>query len=183
MFTTTELSLPGVLLIESTRYDDHRGYFMELYKEADFSHVLPHFVQDNMSYSHKGVFRGMHRQLPPAAQAKLVRCLSGKILDIALDVDSSSPSYTQAIAVELTPTNGKALFIPAHYAHGFLALEEGSVVSYKVDHPYTPDSEVAHNFQHPNILRLIESYMPLDQLVISPKDLAAPPLINSTKKK
>lgn len=177
MTTSTELSLPGVLLIESPRYDDHRGYFMELYKAVDLSHALPNFVQDNMSYSHKGVFRGMHRQLPPNAQAKLVRCLSGRILDIALDVEPSSPTYAQAVAVELTPMSGKALYIPSHYAHGFLALEEGSTVFYKVDTPYAPQSEEAYNFQHPNIINLIKPYISLDQLIVSPKDLAAPSLI------
>ncbi len=179
MMKITDLALPGVQLVESTRYDDSRGYFMELFKEGELSEKLsghPHFVQDNMSYSHKGVFRGMHRQLPPFAQAKMVRCLSGRILDIAMDVEPSSPTYGEVVSVELTPESGNALFIPAHYAHGFLALEEGSCVQYKVDALYSPTSEDAHNYQSQNILDLLQKYMSLDELIVSEKDLSAPRL-------
>lgn len=176
----TELSLPGLQLVESRRFDDHRGYFMEVFKEEELRHSLsghPNFIQDNMSCSCKGVFRGMHTKIAPWAQAKLVRCVSGRIIDFAMDIDPQSSTFGEVIGVELTPENGKALFIPNCYAHGFLALEDDSRVLYKVDAPYAPDAERAYNFQHPKLLSEIEKYIPIGHLIISEKDMAAPTLM------
>lgn len=177
--TITDLSLPGLQLVESRRFDDLRGYFMEVFKEEELKLALtehPHFIQDNMSCSHRGVFRGMHTQLAPMAQAKLVRCISGRIIDFVMEVDPNSSNFGKVIAIELTPESGKALFIPKRYAHGFLALEDHSRVLYKVDAPYAPEKERAYNYQYPTLLSEIKKYIPLDQLIISDKDKAAPSL-------
>lgn len=175
----TELSLSGLQLVENRRFDDDRGYFMEVFKEEELQQVLtdhPHFIQDNMSCSRRGVFRGMHTQTAPMAQAKLVRCISGRIIDFAMDIDPISPTYGQVVGVELTPESGQALYIPNRYAHGFLALEDDTRVLYKVDAPYSPSSERAYNYQHPTLLAEIEKHIPLSELIVSEKDQAAPRL-------
>lgn len=173
----TELSLPGVKLIEGRRFDDARGFFTELFKDEEMRDAgLPTFIQDNMSHSRRGVFRGMHLQLPPYGQAKLVRAVSGRIIDFVLDVDPTSEHYGEAIGVELTADDCRALFIPAQYAHGFVALEDDSRVLYKVDAPYTPGHEQAYHFSHPTILAMIHRFIQPDQLIISEKDLVAPRL-------
>ncbi|MDO5016860.1 MAG: dTDP-4-dehydrorhamnose 3,5-epimerase family protein [Porphyromonas sp.] len=174
-----ELPLRGVQLVRSHRFDDRRGYFMELFKEQELAERLegyPHFVQDNLSCSHKGVFRGMHTQTAPFAQAKLVRCISGRIVDFAMDVDPLSATFGRVVAVPLTPESGEALYIPDRYAHGFLALEEESRVLYKVDAPYAPDHERAYNYRWQPLLDEIAKYIPIDQLIVSDKDKAAPEL-------
>lgn len=174
-----QLPLPGLQLVSTKRYDDDRGYFMEVFKEAELAEQLtdhPHFIQDNMSCSHRGVFRGMHTQAAPMAQAKLVRCVSGRIIDFAMDIDPTSPTFGEVYGVELTPESGLALYIPKIYAHGFLALEDNSRVLYKVDAPYSPSHERAFNYQHPQLITELKKYLPLDQLIISDKDKAAPTL-------
>ena len=176
----TELSLAGLQLIESRRFDDERGYFMEVFKEQELQDALtdhPHFVQDNMSCSHRGVFRGMHTQSAPMAQAKLVRCVSGRIIDFAMDIDPASSNYGKVVGVELTPESGQALYIPNRYAHGFLSLEDNTRILYKVDAPYAPDHEMAYNSPHPTLLAEITTYIPLSQLVVSDKDKVAPKLL------
>lgn len=176
----TELPLEGLQLVESRRFDDPRGYFMEIFKEEELQRLLtdaPHFIQDNMSCSHRGVFRGMHTQQAPMAQAKLVRCISGRIIDFAMDIEPASPTFGKVVGIELTPESGRALYIPNRYAHGFLALEDNTRVLYKVDAPYAPDFEKAYNYQHPALLSEIEKYIPLSQLIISDKDRDAPKLL------
>lgn len=176
----TELSLEGLQLVESRRFDDQRGYFMEIFKEEELRQALfnhPHFIQDNMSCSHRGVFRGMHTQSAPMAQAKLVRCVSGHIIDFVMDIDPASSSYGEVIDVDLTPESGLALYIPNRYAHGFLALEDNTRVLYKVDAPYAPTSEKSYNYRFPTLITKIEKYISLDQLIISEKDQAASRLL------
>lgn len=173
------LPLEGLQLVKSKRFDDHRGYFMEVFKEAELTEQLtdhPHFIQDNMSCSHRGVFRGMHTQAPPMAQAKLVRCVAGRIIDFAMDIDPTSPTFGEVYGVELTPKSGLALYIPNRYAHGFLALEDESRVLYKVDAPYSPQHERAFNYQHPKLITELSKYIDLADLIISDKDKAAPAL-------
>lgn len=174
------LPLEGLQLVTSRRFDDHRGYFMEVYKEEELTEALtnhPHFIQDNMSYSRRGVFRGMHTQSAPMAQAKLVRCVAGRIIDFAMDIEPNSPTFGEVYGVELTPESGMALYIPNRYAHGFLALEDDSRVLYKVDAPYSPQHERAFNYQHPKLLTELEKYIPIDDLIISDKDKVAPHLL------
>lgn len=173
----TELSLKGVLLIEAPVFPDLRGTFTETYNKKSFKDTPLEgvtFVQDNLSYSHKGVFRGMHAQHPPYGQAKYLRAVSGRLLDIVLDITPSSPTYGQALAVELSPQNNRALYIPKHYAHGFLALEEETRLYYKVDSFYVPKSEIIVNHSEPSVKALIEPYFTKDSLIISEKDAAAP---------
>lgn len=175
-----ELGLKGVWLIETHIFPDERGSFMEAYNEkSTLGTPLEgiHFVQDNISCSHKGVFRGMHAQQAPYGQSKYVRAISGKLLDIVLDIAPQSSTFGEAISVELSATSGLSLFIPPHYAHGFLALEENTRLYYKVDTFYHPSAEIAFNYQHPSVLALIEPFIPLDQLILSPKDRVAPPLL------
>lgn len=171
-----ELQLPGVKqIIPATRFADERGYFAELYREDEMTALgFPRFVQDNLSLSSRGVFRGMHLQAAPYGQAKLIRVLSGKIIDFVLDVDPTSPYFRQKVAVELSEENNQLLFIPPQYAHGFLALEDHTRVLYKVDTTYTPSAERAYHYTE--LLELIESHLPTSQLIISSKDLSAPRL-------
>lgn len=174
----TELSLAGVKLVEGKRFDDDRGFFTELFKEeAMKAEGFPPFIQDNLSCSKRGVFRGMHMQIPPYGQAKLVRAVSGRILDFALDVEPESETFGEAVAVELAADDCRALYIPAHYAHGFVALEDNSRVLYKVDAPYMPSHERAFHYSHPTILALVQKLIHPDQLIISDKDQVAPQLI------
>ncbi|MDO5036127.1 MAG: dTDP-4-dehydrorhamnose 3,5-epimerase family protein [Porphyromonas sp.] len=173
----TELSLPGVWLIESKIYSDSRGTFMEAYNERELVGTPlegVRFVQDNLSCSRRGTLRGMHTQRAPYGQSKLVRCLSGRLIDFVLDIIPESPTYGQAISVELTPTNGRALFIPSHYAHGFLSLEEETRLYYKVDRFYHPESEVGYSYRHPAILRIVEEHISPDELILSDKDAQSP---------
>lgn len=131
------LELQGVLLITPRVFEDERGCFFETFSEKNLD---VHFVQDNESHSHKGVVRGLHFQKEPDAQAKLVRVVSGRILDVAVDMRASSKTFGQWVAVELSGENRRQLFIPRGFAHGFVALEESTVV-YKVDGFYAPQSD------------------------------------------
>lgn len=175
----TELSLPGVKLVEGKRYDDERGFFTELFKAEELmKEGFPAFIQDNLSCSKRGVFRGMHLQKAPYAQAKLVRAVSGRVIDFALDVNPASDTFGEAVGVELVADDCRALYIPGNYAHGFVALEDDSRVLYKVDAPYMPSHEQAYHFSHPTILAMAQKFIQPDQLIISDKDLIAPQLID-----
>ena len=172
----TELDLSGVLLLKSPVYEDGRGCFYESFNQKTWIDTLVDkgrrkpFVQDNVSVSHRGVFRGMHLQRAPHAQSKLVRVLSGRIIDFVLDVDPSSPTFRQSIAVSLAAHSGHALYIPAGYAHGFLALDPGTIVQYKVDETYHPESEVTYHYRA--VAELLSRHFVLDGLILSEKDLA-----------
>jgi dTDP-4-dehydrorhamnose 3,5-epimerase len=138
------LSLAGILLIRTARMTDRRGYFSETYARRDFAAagVTSDFVQDNQSGSvAAGTVRGLHFQAPPAAQAKLVRVLKGKILDVVVDLRRSSAGYGRHVAIELSGDSGDQLFVPAGFAHGFCSLEPNTEIFYKVDAPYSPEHD------------------------------------------
>ncbi|MFC7476843.1 dTDP-4-dehydrorhamnose 3,5-epimerase [Dankookia sp. GCM10030260] len=153
-FTATSLPVPGPLLVTPRRFGDHRGFFLETYSARDFAGLgIPDvFVQDNHSLSAQpGTVRGLHFQLPPHAQAKLVRVLRGAILDIAVDIRRSSPSYGRHVAVELTAENALQLFIPAGFAHGFCTLTPDTEVAYKVTDLYAPDCDRGIAWDDPDL--------------------------------
>lgn len=138
-FIKTEIE--GVVIIEPKVFGDHRGYFFESFNKNEFIKNIGDidFVQDNESKSSFGVLRGLHFQKPPYAQAKLVRCVKGKVLDVAVDLRKESKTYGKHVAVELSEENKKQLFVPRGFAHGFVVLTEEAIFSYKVDNTYAPD--------------------------------------------
>ena len=137
-----KLNLEGLLLVKSDVFKDDRGFFIETYKDSAFEALgLPKFVQDNFSFSKKNVLRGLHFQLPPKAQGKLVRCLEGQIWDVAVDIRSASPTYGQWQGVELSESSGHALFVPEGFAHGFVVLSDSARVLYKTTAEYAPELE------------------------------------------
>ena len=135
--------IPGIVVIEPTVLSDKRGYFLESFNKNEFEKAIGKvsFVQDNESRSSKGVLRGLHYQKPPFAQAKLVRCIEGEILDIAVDIREDSPTYGLYHSDVLSSENKKQLFIPRGFAHGFVVLSDSAVFAYKVDNTYAPDYE------------------------------------------
>ncbi len=168
-FTIKETSLPGVLLVTPKIFGDERGFFMETYKASDFLNAgLPGiFTQDNHSRSVKGVLRGLHYQLPPFAQAKLVRCLRGKIFDVAVDIRKSSPTFGQWYGHVLTEDDPIMLFIPEGFAHGFYTLSETADVFYKVTAEYSPEHDRGILWNDPQI----GIAWPEGEKILSPKDL------------
>ena len=135
--------IPDLIIIEPTIFGDHRGYFLESFNQRKFEKHLNkiEFVQHNESKSTKGVLRGLHFQKPPYSQAKLVRCITGRVLDVVLDIRKGSPSYGKYEIVELSGENKRQLFVPRGFAHGFVVLSEEAIISYKVDNWYAPDHE------------------------------------------
>jgi dTDP-4-dehydrorhamnose 3,5-epimerase len=140
-FIKTEI--PDVYIIEPSVFGDNRGYFLESFNLEKFEeNVYPiKFVQDNESKSSKGVLRGLHFQKPPFNQAKLVRCIEGRVMDVAVDIRKGSPTYGQHVAIELTGENKRQLFVPRGFAHGFSVLSDTAVFAYKVDNRYAPESD------------------------------------------
>lgn len=167
-FIKTEYS--GLIIIEPTVYKDSRGYFFESYNENNFKAEGIHnrFVQDNQSQSAYGVIRGLHYQLNPYAQAKLIRVLSGSILDVAVDIRKGSPTYAKAYSIELSAENNKQLLIPAGFAHGFSVLSETAEVIYKCDAFYNKVSEAGIAWNDPALN--IDWKIPADKAIISEKD-------------
>jgi len=137
-FIKTEI--PEVIIIEPTVFGDDRGYFLESYNKKAFEENIGSvtFVQDNESKSSKGVLRGLHFQKPPFTQAKLVRCIEGEVIDVAVDIRRGSPTYGEHVAVKLTGENKKQLYVPRGFAHGFAVLSETAIFAYKVDNNYAP---------------------------------------------
>ena len=152
-FTVKKTTLPDVLLVTPKVFGDERGFFMETYKASDFLNAgLPGiFTQDNHSRSVKGVLRGLHYQLPPFAQAKLVRCLRGKIFDVAVDIRKSSPTFGKWYGHILTEDDPTMLFIPEGFAHGFYTLSESADVFYKVTAEYSPEHDRGILWNDPQI--------------------------------
>ena len=153
-FTATRFPIPGPVLVTPKRFGDHRGFFLETYSARDFAALgIPDlFVQDNHSLSAlPGTIRGMHFQLPPHPQAKLVRVLRGAILDIAVDIRCSSPSYGRHVAVELTAENALQLYVPVGFAHGFCTLVPETEVAYKVTDLYAPDCDRGIAWNDPDL--------------------------------
>jgi dTDP-4-dehydrorhamnose 3,5-epimerase len=169
-----ETFIKGVWIIRPKVHLDTRGYFMEAFQQKAFEeHVGPiHFVQDNESQSVYGVLRGLHYQRPPFAQSKLVRVMAGKVLDVAVDIRSGSPTFGRHVAVELSADNKQQLFIPAGLAHGFVVLSETAVFTYKVDSYYAPQAEAGIRFDDETLA--IDWQVPHHQLVLSEKDKQAP---------
>jgi dTDP-4-dehydrorhamnose 3,5-epimerase len=166
--------IPDLLIFEPAIYKDNRGYFFESYNEQTFfkEGVRNHFVQDNQSFSTFGVIRGLHYQLDPHAQCKLVRVLQGKILDVAVDLRQSSKTFGKWIAVELSASNKRQLFLPRGFAHGFSVLSETAEVSYKCDGFYNKESEGGIRYDDPQLD--IDWQIPAGKAVVSEKDLALP---------
>ena len=171
-FIETEIS--DVYLIEPSVFGDGRGYFLESFNLEKFEeNVFPiNFVQDNESKSSSGVVRGLHFQKPPYDQAKLVRCISGKIMDVAVDIRKNSRTYGKHIAVLLSGDNKRQLFVPRGFAHGFSVLSESAIVAYKVDNIYAPehDAGLLWNDKELNIQWGIED----SDVIISEKDAELP---------
>lgn len=148
---TIETKIPGVLIIEPKVFEDARGYFCETYNGARYSEagINARFVQDNESFSMKGVVRGLHWQAAPYTQAKLVRVIRGAVWDVAVDIRKGSPTYGQHVSVVLSGENRRQFFIPRGFAHGFIVLEDNTLFSYKCDNLYTPPSERGMRFDDP----------------------------------
>lgn len=172
LFKFTRTEIPDVLLVETEKYEDSRGFFQELYKESEFKAILGNFVQVNHSYSKKGVLRGLHFQLNPKPQGKLVTVISGRIYDVAVDLRKNSPSYKKWVGAELT--FGKLLWVPVGFAHGFEALADSNVV-YFVTGEFSKeyDSGIAWNDPEINV------NWPVKEPIISGKDRSLPQLRNS----
>lgn len=174
-------AIEGVVIVEPKVFDDARGTFSETFSEKWFmENVAPaRFVQDNESYSRRGVVRGLHFQKDPHAQAKLVRVAAGRILDVAVDMRRSSPAFGRWVAMELSGENRRQLFIPRGFAHGFVALEDDTVVMYKVDSCYAPESDAGVLWCDP-ALGIDWSIDPAEAIV-SQKDAALPLLADAYK--
>ncbi|MBK6380185.1 MAG: dTDP-4-dehydrorhamnose 3,5-epimerase [Chitinophagaceae bacterium] len=171
-------AFPGLVIFEPIVLKDSRGYFFESYSERVFhaEGINDRFVQDNQSKSSYGVIRGLHYQLNPHAQTKLVRVLSGKIMDVAVDIRTGSPTYGKAFSLELSAENNKQLLIPKGFAHGFSVLSETAEVIYKCDEFYHKDSEagIIYNDAALNI----DWQIPAGKAIISEKDQQQPLLLN-----
>ena len=151
--TEIETEILGVWIIEPKVFKDARGYFMEAWKKAEFEEHIGkvEFVQDNESCSSKGVLRGLHYQLAPYSQSKLVRVIKGCVLDVAVDLRKGSPTFGKYVAVELSDENKRQFFIPQGFAHGFHVMSEEAVFTYKVDNPYAPTHERGLRFDDPTV--------------------------------
>ena len=163
--------IEGVFIIEPRVFGDARGYFFESFSARDFAcetGIEVSFVQDNESFSRYGVLRGLHFQIPPHAQSKLVRVVQGAVLDIAVDLRSGSPTYGQHVAVELTAENHRQFFMPKGFAHGFSVLSPEVIFQYKCDEFYHPESEGALAWDDPDLA--IDWRLPADKVLLSEKD-------------
>ena len=170
-FIKTEID--GVIIVEPKVFEDNRGYFFESYNEAEFAKngISNHFVQDNQSKSNYGVIRGLHCQLGKYAQAKLVRVLKGKVLDIAVDARKNSPTFGKYVAVELSEENKRQLFIPRGFLHGFSVLSEEAVFAYKCDNVYCKEAEFGIRYDDEDIG--VDWKIPTDKVITSEKDRLA----------
>lgn len=167
--------IEGVFIIEPQIFEDSRGYFFESFnthKFAALTGINTHFVQDNESRSKVGVVRGLHFQLAPYAQSKLVRVVEGEILDIAVDIRRGSPTFGHHVGVVLSGDNHRQLFIPRGFAHGFVVLRGDAVVHYKCDNPYAPAAERAIRWNDPTLN--IDFGINPEQVILSAKDSANP---------
>ncbi len=169
-----DTSIEGAYIIEPRIFSDSRGYFFESYNQKVFDEKIGpiRFVQDNESFSSYGVLRGLHYQKPPFAQSKLVSVISGKVLDVAVDIRRGSPTYGQHVAVELSGENHRQFFIPRGFAHGFVVLSETALFQYKCDNFYAPQSEGAIAWDDPDLA--IDWRIPADRILLSEKDRSHP---------
>ena len=162
--------IEGLLIIEPRIFQDARGYFFESFSQREFEEKVGavHFVQDNESMSTYGVMRGLHFQRPPYTQSKLVRCVSGKVLDVAVDIRKGSPTYGRHVAVELTGENHRQFFIPKGFAHGFAVLSERAVFQYKCDEFYHPEADAGISILDESLQ--IDWRIPAEAAIRSDKD-------------
>lgn len=174
-------AIDGVLILEPRVFNDPRGYFFESFSQREFDEKLApilghsiHFVQDNESMSSYGVMRGLHFQRPPFTQSKLVRCVRGAVLDVAVDIRRGSPTYGQHVAVELTEENHRQFFIPKGFAHGFAVLSETAVFQYKCDEFYHPEADGGISILDESLG--IDWRIPAEKAILSEKDLKHPRL-------
>ena len=169
-----ETSIKGVFVIEPKVFNDARGYFFEAWKQAEFEEHIGkvNFIQDNESKSSYGVLRGLHYQKGEFAQAKLVRVIKGRVLDVAVDIRRSSPTFGQHVMVELSEDNKRQFFIPRGFAHGFLVLSDEAIFTYKVDNVYTPQAEAGIRWNDPALN--IEWPIDPQAVLTSDKDLKQP---------
>ncbi|WDF68959.1 dTDP-4-dehydrorhamnose 3,5-epimerase [Sphingobacterium oryzagri] len=171
----TETKLKGCFILEPTKFGDSRGYFFESFNEQTFNKLTgteTHFVQDNQSYSTRGVLRGLHAQAGEHAQAKLVRVLEGKVIDVAVDARPGSETFGQHVAVELSAENNVQLFVPRGFLHGFVVLSDTATFFYKCDNFYNKAAECGVKFDDPELG--IDWGMSADELIISDKDQVLP---------
>jgi dTDP-4-dehydrorhamnose 3,5-epimerase len=177
-FSFKSLEPAGVILIEPRVFPDGRGFFLESYKETDFRRngIDVNFVQDNHSFSQKGVLRGLHYQLHPGAQGKLVRVITGSVFDVAVDIRMGSPAFLKWVAVELSEENHNMLYIPPGFAHGFLALTDSVHLAYKCTAEYNPALDSGIRWDDPEI----EITWPVKNPEVSEKD-ARLPFLNKAK--
>lgn len=170
MIEVIKTIIPGLLILEPKVFGDARGYFMESWNQRDFEAAVGpvRFVQDNESKSRYGVLRGLHFQKGRYSQSKLVRVVSGRVLDVAVDIRRGSPWFGQHVACELTGENHRQFFIPRGFAHGFVVLSEEAVFQYKCDYPYTPEAEGAIAWNDPSLA--IDWGIPEEAVLLSEKD-------------
>jgi len=174
-FTRTKIE--DVVIIEPQIHGDDRGYFVETFRADKLEEFLGYkinFCQDNESKSSRGVLRGLHYQLAPKAQTKLVRVIQGKVLDIAVDIRKDSPTFGQYVSVELTSENKKQLLVPIGFAHGFVVLEDDTIFAYKVDNYYSPENDRGIAFDDKDLC--IDWMLDTNELKLSAKDRVQPKL-------
>lgn len=169
-----ETAIKGVVIIKPRIFNDSRGYFYESYNKRDFDNLVKevNFVQDNQSKSIRGVIRGLHFQRPPHAQAKLVRCVKGRVLDVAVDIRKGSPTYGQHVAVELSAENNLQFFIPRGFAHGFAVLSDEAIFQYKCDNYYCADADGGISIDDSSLN--INWTIPAAEAILSDKDRRHP---------
>ena len=174
-------AIEGVVILEPRIFEDARGYFFESFSQREFDEkvepILGHtinFVQDNESKSSYGVMRGLHFQRPPFTQSKLVRCVKGAVLDVAVDIRKGSPTYGQHVAVELTEDNHRQFFIPRGFAHGFVVISDIAVFQYKCDEFYHPEADGGINIR--DVSLGIDWKIPMEKAHLSEKDMKHPSL-------
>lgn len=171
MISVIKTDIEGVLIIEPKVFGDARGYFLESFNAKEFAEKTGlniNFVQDNESMSSYGVMRGLHFQRPPFTQSKLVRCVKGAVLDVAVDIRKGSPTYGQHVAVELTEENHRQFFVPRGFAHGFAVLSETAVFQYKCDNFYAPQADGGISILDDSLC--IDWRIPTDKAILSEKD-------------
>ena len=176
----TETAIPGVWMMEPIVYGDTRGYFMEAYKKTEFEQFIGRidFIQENESCSSQGVLRGLHYQLEPYAQSKLVRVIKGVVLDVVVDIRTGSPTFGKYVRIVLSGENKRQVFIPKGFAHGFYVISETAVFTYLIDNPYSPACERGIRFNDPDIgvdWQLSQEY----PFLVSEKDKNAPFMKNA----
>ncbi|MBF0580341.1 dTDP-4-dehydrorhamnose 3,5-epimerase [Erysipelotrichaceae bacterium RD49] len=178
----TETAIPGVLIIDTDVFGDHRGYFTETYSKPKYEKmgIDVDFVQDNMSFSAaEGTVRGLHWQNPPYAQSKLVSCTKGRVIDVAVDIRKGSPTFGKWVSCELSEDNHRQFFIPQGFAHGFLTLSPDVEFRYKVDNVYNKESEGAIRYDDPTVNVDWGALLDGREAILSDKDRIAPELADS----